>query len=232
MYTVIVTGANRGIGFELVRQYLSLGCEVIATYRHLGAATQLINLASNDLLTVHQLDVASQEQIQLLTKDLQGKKIDLLINNAGVNGEPNQSFESLDLNNWLNTFTVNTYAPLFLSHSLLENLKLAKQAKIVSVSSMMGSLTHNLFGSYAYSGSKAALTKIMQILALELSPQNITVCSIDPGWVKTDMGGVEAELSVEESVTSIINTISNLTLSDSGHFVSRDGERADQLIPD
>lgn len=222
METVLITGASRGIGLELTRQFLALGYDVISTYRG-QPSTQLKSLLVNSSLTLHELEVTDETSIANLASKLSNVQLDILINNAGVIGSEEQSIETINSDEWLNTFAVNSISPLMVSRALLELLETSANPRIVTISSQMGALNRESYGMYAYRSSKAAVNKVMQVLALELKPKGIVVCPIHPGWVKTDMGGKDADITVEESASGIVKLARNLTLEQSGKFLTWQG---------
>ena len=223
METVLITGANRGIGLGLVKRYLGLGNCMLAVCRSPKNASQL-NSLSCDNLKVFEADVADDEMVARLAQTLAGQRIDILINNAGVIGGDQQSIDDMNYATWLNAFAVNTLAPFHMITALRKNLQLSKNARAISISSQMGSLLRDGSpGYYAYRSSKAALNKVMQVLALELRGDGIIACPIHPGWVRTDMGGPQAEISVDESSGGIVKLIASLTMEHSGRFWTWDG---------
>ena len=223
METVLITGASRGIGLELARQFLHLGFEVIATYRG-SPSSALVSLSSSSSLTLVELEVTDNCSIKALKDVLVNTDIDILINNAGVIGPEEQSLEAIELDEWLHTFSVNAISPLMLSRALLANLKRTSNPRIITISSQMGALSRESTGMYAYRSSKAAVNKVMQVLALELKADGIIVCPIHPGWVKTDMGGQQAEISAAESASGIVDLVRKLSLGASGKFLTWQGE--------
>ncbi|PKG39169.1 SDR family oxidoreductase [Psychromonas sp. Urea-02u-13] len=227
METVVITGANRGIGLALTKKFLLLDKHVIATCRDINNAEQLTALSTHGKLTISALEVTSEASVSTFCEQLIGVKIDILINNAGTFGGNKQNTKEMDYTSWLETFSVNTLAPFRLSTALKTNLLLSDHPRIVSISSLMASLVGKGQGSYAYRSSKAALNKVMQVMALEYKAENIIVCPVHPGWVKTDMGGSEADISVEQSRTCLVKLINNLTLEQSGRFWQWDGQELD-----
>jgi NAD(P)-dependent dehydrogenase (short-subunit alcohol dehydrogenase family) len=222
METVLVTGAGRGIGLELTRRFLEAGRHVIATARDPHRSAELNSLASPSL-TVAALDVTDAGSTSRLSSDLSGRPIDVLVSNAGVMGSDRQGVHDMDYSAWLHTFEVNTLAPFRVTIGFLENLRLAERPRVVALSSQMGALDRKSVGWFAYRSSKAALNKVMQVLASELKPDGIVVCPVHPGWVRTDMGGPEADISVEESVRGLVALIDSLTLEQSGRFWTWEG---------
>jgi NAD(P)-dependent dehydrogenase (short-subunit alcohol dehydrogenase family) len=226
MEVVVITGANRGIGLELTRLYLLAGKHVVAGCRQPDMAEALRNLAGlPGKLEIVQLDVSDAASVAALGKTLKGQPVELLINNAGVWGGPRQGIADMDYVEWLRTFETNTVAPFRLVATLLANLKLGKRPRVITVSSQMGAFNLKGMGvdRYAYRSSKAAVSKLMQTLAEELAPDGIIVCPVHPGWVRTDMGGPQAQLSVEESGSGLFRLIENLIPAQSGRFWSWDG---------
>lgn len=227
METVVITGANRGIGLALTALFLQQDKQVIATSRDLNNIDQLQALPYQDSLTIMALEVTNEASITAFKTRLADTKIDILINNAGIMGGDKQSSEEMDNDAWLTTFSVNTLAPFQLSTALKNNLHSSSNPRIISISSLMGSLQGQGTGSFAYRTSKTALNKVMQLLALEYKALGITVCPVHPGWVKTDMGGQEADITVEQSTTGLVNLINNLTLEHTGRFWQWDGQELD-----
>jgi NAD(P)-dependent dehydrogenase (short-subunit alcohol dehydrogenase family) len=224
METIIITGANRGIGLALTRQYLATDRAVIATCRNPDSASELQALTSNPHLKIQQLDVTDLVSVDEFSASLKDQTVDVLINNAGVTGGSHQTLKDMDAGNWLDTFETNTVAPFRLSTLLLKNLQPAERPRIVSVSSYMGSISRPGNGSYIYRSSKAALNKVMQVMACDLEADGIIVCPVHPGWVRTDMGGSKADLSVEQSAGGLIDLIDKLSQDQSGRFWNWDGE--------
>lgn len=222
METVLITGASRGIGLELCQQFLNRGFNVLATYRG-SSSTDLQALAEAERLSLYELEVLDQGSIDSLSAALHNQPIDILINNAGVLGPDKQELDGLDVKGWLDTFAVNSIAPLTISMALLENLKQASNGRIITITSQMGSLNRQSTGKYAYRSSKAAANKVMQVLSLELREFGITVCPVHPGWVKTDMGGEGADITAQASASGICELAAQLTLEQSGQFLTWQG---------
>ncbi|MCC2112570.1 MAG: SDR family oxidoreductase [Hyphomicrobiales bacterium] len=225
MRTVLITGANRGIGLELARLYGERGDTVIACCRDPQNAATLHKLSG---VEIHRLDVTSGKDIANLQATLGARPVDVLINNAGVIGPGRQSTLNMDFDGWLTTFDVNTLGPLRIASAVLDNLRRSAAPKIVTLSSRMGSLTGN-GGSdrIAYRSSKAATNRAMQGLAADLAGDAVTVVMVHPGWVSTDMGGPGAPLAPHVSAARLIAIIDDLDRSDSGRFIDIDGNDAD-----
>ncbi len=231
MKTTLITGANRGLGLEFAKQYASAGWRVHACCRCPEEAQALGTLAStsnNDVL-VHRLDVADFPQMGALAAHLQGEAIDLLINNAGVYPDRNsRGLGDIDYNGWAHAFRINTMAPLRMAEAFLEHLARSGDRKVALITSKMGSLDDNSSGGcYAYRSSKAALNMVAKSLAIDLAPRGILTALLHPGWVQTDMGGPDAWITPEQSVTGMRRVIDRMTAADSGKFYAYDG----QLIP-
>jgi NAD(P)-dependent dehydrogenase (short-subunit alcohol dehydrogenase family) len=224
MTSFLITGASRGIGFGLVERLVLRGDKVFASARN-PDADPLALLAGKfpDRLTLHRLDVTDPASISALAKALEGQPIDVLINNAGIRGPERQSALDMDFLGFAETLVVNTIAPLRVSQALVPNLTAGTKPRIVMISSIMGQLSRPMAGDLAYCTSKTALNKVMQSLAMELKGAGITVASVHPGWVKTDMGGPRAPLAVGEAVRNLIATIDALSLEKTGSFLNYDG---------
>jgi NAD(P)-dependent dehydrogenase (short-subunit alcohol dehydrogenase family) len=220
--TVLITGANRGIGLELARQYHAAGWSVIATARDPDAATELRAIGADIL--VPRLDVASQESVVALAKSLENRPIDLLINNAGVFASRGTKLTDLDLADFEDSMQVNAIGPIRVTQALLPNLRAGKGKKIVGITSTLGSLANNTDGGfYGYRESKAALNMFLRTIAAELRSEGFICIPLHPGWVQTDMGGPSAHLTPKESVTGMRKVIDNLKPADSGKFWEYDG---------
>lgn len=240
MTTVLITGANRGIGLALVRHYLADGAEVVACCREPANATHLDELikSSGSALRVVQLDVSDDSSIASLKSTLGDEPIDLVINNAGVVGPDgaDQCATRIAAESWMNTLRINALAPVLVSQAMINNLKLGAGKKLVAISSDAGATSVDYYkGSpavahrYAYRASKAALNNQMVQLARDWAADGIAVLILNPGWVKTDMGGPRAaassaSISSDESALGIISRINELTLANSGSFLNYNGE--------
>ncbi len=233
MTTVLVTGANRGLGLEFVRQYLAEGCSVIAVCRDTGAADELGALSeTHQALDVLEADVSDTSSIDALAGQLGDRPIDTLINNAGVfgpkrkaDGDKRQTFGWIDYGIWLDVLRVNTLAPVKMAEALFENVKNSAQKKIVTISSQLGSISEGDAGLYAYRTSKAAVNMGMATVSREAEAGDVIVVVLNPGWVRTDMGGDAAVLSATDSVGDLRNRIAALSIEDSGTFIDHDGRR-------
>ena len=218
---ILVTGANRGIGLELARQYSEAGWQVIGTARKPDAATDLRELG----VRVVQLDVTDTGSVARLVSELNGQPIDLLINNAGILARHNSLTET-DIDTAANILDVNVLGPMRVTQALLPNLSAGEGKTIINMTSALGSLANNESGRfYGYRESKAALNMFTRSLANELRDQGFVAVAMNPGWVQTDMGGQNATLTVEQSVNGIRSVIDSLEPEDTGTFRAYSGAR-------
>jgi NAD(P)-dependent dehydrogenase (short-subunit alcohol dehydrogenase family) len=222
MPTVLITGANRGIGLELARQYAADGWSVIATARDPKDAVALNKLDGE--IRVVALEVTDQKQVKALPKKLADTPIDVLINNAGMlTGY--ETFGKTHTQSWLQTLHVNTIAPLQIAEAFADLVARSEQKKIVAITSGMGSIGKGPEGgAYAYRSSKAALNMAMATAANDLKSRNVLVAVISPGWVRTDMGGANAAITPKTSADGIRTVIAKLGPKTSGHFFNYSGE--------
>ena len=225
--SVLITGANRGIGFETAKQLAAKNWQVIATARSASfppaarAALEALNPETEFL----SLDICDQESIQA-TADYLGQRqapLDLLINNAGIFLDHGSSILELSEHDLTRTLNTNTLGPLRLTRALIPCLKHSSRALVINLSSAAGSLSGMKDWSPAYSLSKTALNAITRQLDAALAPDNIAVCALSPGWVKTDMGGTDAPRSVEEAARRIIQLLETAPTELNGRFI-RDGD--------
>lgn len=231
MPTVLITGTNRGIGLEFVRQYAMNGWRVHACCRNPASADALNRLAAQypDRISVHALDVVDHQQIEQLAETLSTETIDLLINNAGVYPPTHGDvFGETDYDAWQYAFSVNAMAPLKMAEAFVRQVARSQIRTVVTITSKMGSIADNRGGgSYIYRSSKAAVNIVMKSLSIDLSDKRITAILLHPGWVKTDMGGPGALISAEQSVTGMRRVLDGLKPEDSGKFYAFDG----QIVP-
>ena len=221
MPTVLITGANRGIGLEFARQYAEAGYRVHAACRTPGSADALGSLGKG--VKLHALDVTDHGRIEALAAGLKGEAIDIVINNAGIYGAQ-QELGKIDYAAWEEVMRVNTLAPLKMAECFLPHLEAGKMKMIASLTSRMGSIAENDAGGvYIYRSSKAALNAAARSLAIDLAPRGITVIVFHPGWVKTDMGGAGALIDAETSVGGMRAVIAGAGPKDSGRFFNYDG---------
>jgi len=223
MTRFLITGAARGIGRELARQALAGGDQVVATVRPGGeSALDPLKAEAGDRLSVLVMDVREPAMVVAAAAAF-AEPIDVLINNAGIIGPARQATVDMDFDGFADTLAVNTLGPLRVVQAFLKNLRLGDRPRIVTISSKMGSMSHQVSGRIAYRASKAAVNKVMQGLATDLRGDGIVVISMHPGWVRTDMGGGGADLAVEESAAGIYAVAKDITLENTGCFINYDG---------
>jgi NAD(P)-dependent dehydrogenase (short-subunit alcohol dehydrogenase family) len=222
---VLVTGSSRGIGLELVRQYARSGYEVVATCRHPDAAEDLQALAgANRAVTVPRLDLESTAQLEQLATTLANTPIDILVCNAAVFGGTRARFADVDWHAWARAFEVNVVGSMRVALRLWPNVAASTERKIVFLSSRAGlprEATPNR--SYIYTSSKAALNAAARALALDLVDEGVIAALVNPGHVQTGIGGAQAPMTPEESVTKVRAVIESLTAADAGKFLHFDG---------
>jgi NAD(P)-dependent dehydrogenase (short-subunit alcohol dehydrogenase family) len=221
---VLVTGANRGIGLEFVRQYAADSDRVFATARYPERAAELNKIAagSDGRVTVHSLDVTDESEVTELAAALSGERIDILINNAGIDGAMSNGMP--DYAAWAEVFRVNTMAPYRVALAFRPHLKKSKSPRLVNISSRLASIALTRGHAMDYSASKAALNHLMRALSIRWNKDGIVVVVLSPGWVKTDMGGAGAPLTPRESIAGMRRVIAGLTRADSGRFLGHEGE--------
>ncbi|MDZ4347994.1 MAG: SDR family oxidoreductase [Xanthomonadaceae bacterium] len=217
--TVLITGANRGIGLEYARQFAAKGYRVIGTARNPAEAGELAEVADR----VEALDVADGDSVAALARRLDGLPIDILINNAGIFDRSDTTIDAVDFARLEQTFAVNTFGPLRVAQALMPNLRAGGLKRIVSMSSQLGSIERSTGQWYAYRSSKAALNQINRTLAAELGEAGFVCVVLHPGWVRTDMGGENATNSPEHSVRALIALIEGFSAEDNGQFYDFQG---------
>ena len=215
MPNVLITGAARGLGLEFARQYKAAGWDVIATARK--ASDELAALG----VTTHTLDVADFAAVEAFGRAHDGP-LDLLIANAGI-ATPFEVKSAADGEAWVETFRVNSIAPVLLAQALMPRLGKAK-GKAIAITSQMGSIADSSTGWIAYRASKAALNMGWHVLANEAVGQGVTFAMLHPGWVQTDMGGPNASIDAATSVGGMRRVIDGLEVGDSGRFLTNDGK--------
>jgi NAD(P)-dependent dehydrogenase (short-subunit alcohol dehydrogenase family) len=216
--TVLVTGSNRGLGLEFVKQYAAQGWTVIATTRNPADAKELNSLAAkHKTITVEKLDVTDLDGIKALAAKYKGKPIDVLINNAGILGDvPKQSFGKLDRDVFHQVMDVNVFGAWAVTEAFRDNVVASEQKKIVALTSLLGSITNAGPGHTYYKASKAAMTMGLRVLGSEMRKQGVIVGIIAPGVADTDMlkefGYVgPLTVSAETAVAGMIKVIGSLT---------------------
>lgn len=231
MPTVLITGANRGLGLEFAKQYAAENWIVLATARDPEKALELKQIASRHrAVATYALDIADDTSIEELADELDGKPIDVVIHNSGIYPQKGQKVGEIDYDGWREAMETNLFGPMRLTEALLENVTASERKQIAAISSSMASLRAVQGGSvatagvaYQYRTSKTALNMAMSVLATELAPRGISVVMIDPGWVKTDMGGPNAQLTPEQSVSGIRKVLAGDPMELSGKFIGYDG---------
>lgn len=228
---ILITGANRGIGLALTKEFLKRGETVFAGTRQPDNSPALTGLTKEftDKIEIHRIDVTNHPDLTTpaYLMDQTDRAIDVLINNAAVLLEPGFvcGFETLTADHFARTFDVNVTGVVAVTLAFLPLLRRSKHPRIVNISSGAGSISDKKdHGYYCYGASKAALNHLTVGLAHELRPENIVVTAISPGWVRTDMGGPGAAISAEESSGALAETITNLSMKDSGTFLGRSGK--------
>jgi NAD(P)-dependent dehydrogenase (short-subunit alcohol dehydrogenase family) len=227
MPSILITGSNRGMGLEWVRQYADLGWRVYATCRFPEQAEDLKQISQqHSNLSIHQLDITKPDHVQCITQDLADSKLDILVNNAGVYYERwgKDKLGTIDYNAWQESFNVNTLGAVRVTEALRGNLALGEKRLVVAVSSHMGSIEDTKApNDYAYRSSKAALNIAMKGLVYELSDYGIGILLFHPGWVSTRMGGSDAPLTAKESVSNMRALVDKFQQEESGQFYRHDG---------
>lgn len=227
MPKVLVTGSNRGLGIEWVRQYAAEGWRVFATCRHPAEANELNKLAAKqETLTIHRMDVTRQDEISALARELLNESIDVLINNAGIYLEKydGTNLDKLRFDDWELTLRVNTLGCLRVTSALKEMVARSERRLVVAISSHMGSITEIAnSGGYYYRSSKAALNAAMRGLSLELKPLGMGVLILHPGWNNTRMGGPDAPFRPIDTVSGMRQIIEGFSLKNTGQFLRFDG---------
>lgn len=227
MPTVLITGANRGLGLGLARIYLEDGWDVVAAVRHSSPELEALEAETtrDRHLDIHQLDLRDDAQLAALAAGFGDRSLDVLINNAGRMARPkHQGLGHFDRALWHELFDINLFTPMRLAELFAGPLERSERGRIVTLSSALGSIGQNDDGGlYAYRASKAGVNALMKSLAVDLSGRGVIALALSPGWVRTDMGGPRADLEVETSVRGMKQVIDNLRPEDSGKFMAWDG---------
>ena len=232
MPTAVITGANRGIGLELTRQYLEDGWRVIALTR--SRSPELEQLGNTGHLNIMETDLTNDASLEATAAAIQAEAIDLLVNNAGTMGDSSfetdgfevQAFGRFNRDEWHRVFDINVFTPQALTELLADRLAAAERGVAVTISSMLGSNELNSFGSlYAYRASKAAVNSIMKSMGHDLGKRGVIAVALHPGWVQTDLGGENADVTVPDSVSGLRKVIESLSPDDAGAFIAYDGKR-------
>ncbi len=226
MPTALITGANRGLGLEFTRQYVADGWKVLATCRDPKKATELNSISGE--IQVLPLDVSDFLAIETVSRMLAAEKIDLLLNNAGVIGHRPWALGDTDYEIWTEVFRINTQAPLKMTECFVDQVARSDKKLIVSITSRLGSIDANDSGDqYTYRSTKTALNMVHKSISIDLADKGITAVVLHPGWVRTDMGGPNADIDPVDSVSGMRGVIAQLSSADSGKFFSYDGSSVD-----
>tara|TARA_A100001035_G_scaffold277426_1_gene274200 strand:+ start:385 stop:1071 length:687 start_codon:yes stop_codon:yes gene_type:complete len=218
--TILITGSNRGIGLELVKESLSKNFSVIGTFRNKENSQELFQLSSNNI-KLFEMDVVDEKSVLDVSKNIHNP-IDYLICNAGINNGYGSIFDQDHTHEkMLEVLNVNVIGSILTVKHFSKILN--KDAKIILISSIMGVQNHSGSSATIYRASKAAVNNIMISISEEFKSRKITVASFHPGWVRTDMGGPNATLSTKESASSLIKNFENLTFENTGKFFNYDG---------
>ena len=224
MTTFLITGANRGIGLQLATQALAAGHQVIAGSRHPDAdSLRSLQAMPGKRLEILSIDVGDPASIAAAAASLGDRPIDVLVNNAGIIGPERQSALDMDFEGLAETLRINAIGPLRVAQAFLPALRRSKAARIVTISSSMGSMASSASDRIAYRASKATVNKLMQGLASDLKRDGIVTIVMHPGWVQTDMGGAGADITPQDSASGILKVIEGLTLARTGQFIDHDG---------
>lgn len=221
MTTILITGTGRGIGLELARQSLEKGWTVYGSARSQVPAGEA-HICDHENFHDLVFDVTDHAAVRAAAAQIDAP-IDILINNAGIIGPQHQSTLDMDFDGFAQTLAVNTLAPLAVTQAFLPNLRRSSNPRVVTISSRMGSMSHASSDRIAYRASKAAVNKVMQGLATDLGGEGITVISMHPGWVQTDMGGKAADITPHQSAAGILSVAEGLAPDRNGHFINWDG---------
>lgn len=231
MPVLIITGANRGLGLEFVRQYAADGWTIATINRR--SSDDLDALARRYPIQKISADLTDDDSLANAVKQLEYPLIDLLINNAGTMGYGSfaktgfsyQAFGRFNREEWLKVFDINVCTPMALAEMIVDKLEAADNPVVVTISSMLGSNALNTIGnSYPYRASKAAVNSIMKSMGINLGERGITCVALHPGWVRTELGGPNADIDAPESVSGMKKTISKLTADDAGRFLAYTGK--------
>jgi NAD(P)-dependent dehydrogenase (short-subunit alcohol dehydrogenase family) len=228
MANVLISGASRGIGLELARQYAEAGNRVFALCRDPAGSTELNDIASlsDGKLTIHEMDVADDASVKAAAAGLSDLPIDILINNAGINHE-RQGLDDMDYDAFREINEVMMIGPFRVFQNFLPHLEKSQIARVMSVTSQLGSSAWPYGGYYAYAGAKAGLNRVMRSVAIDVKDRGIYVGVIHPGYVKTDMGGPGADIEASESAAGIIAVTAKLSPANTGGFFKWNGEMHD-----
>jgi len=223
---ILVTGANRGIGLGLVAYLLASGNELVATWRNFSKSSDLQSLKSKytNTLSVIEIDFLNANAALEISEHLKDQPIDIFINNAAVMGPIPQTIETVSPKLWSEVLNLNLVTPLLITQKILKNIRNGKDKKLFFMSSKVGSITDNSRGGmYIQRSSKTALNQVVKSLSIDLSSEGILAIALHPGWVKTRMGGENALITVEKSVSGMVAIMAKANKYDTGKFFNYDG---------
>lgn len=222
MKNILITGANRGIGLKFA-EILSANNNIYATARDITKADDLEKLDNTELL---ELDLLDKDSIKSFCSELKDIPLDIIINNAGIFQDEQMEETILDPELWLDEIMINAIGPVVLSQKLKENIMSGNDKKIIFISSQMGSIDDNYSGGYYfYRTSKSALNSAAKSLSIDWKADGISVLMLHPGWVRTDMGGSNAKLDIDTSVSKMLDVINSLDMSKTGAFLNYEGKK-------
>lgn len=222
MKNVLITGANRGIGLKFA-EILSANNNIYATARDITNADDLKKFDHTELL---ELDLLDKDSIKSFCSELKDIPLDMIINNAGIFQDEQMEETILDPELWLDEIMINAIGPVVLSQKLKENIMSGNDKKIIFISSQMGSIDDNYSGGYYfYRTSKSALNSAAKSLSIDWKADGISVLMLHPGWVRTDMGGSNAKLDIDTSVSKMLDVINSLDMGKTGTFLNYEGKK-------
>ena len=222
MKNILITGANRGIGLKFA-EILSANNNIYATARDITKADDLEKLDNTELL---ELDLLDKDSIKSFCSELKDIPLDIIINNAGIFQDEQMEETILDPELWLDEIMINAVGPVVLSQKLKENIMSGNDKKIIFISSQMGSIDDNYSGGYYfYRTSKSALNSAAKSLSIDWKADGISVLMLHPGWVRTDMGGSNAKLDIDTSVSKMLDVINSLDMGKTGTFLNYEGKK-------
>ena len=222
MKNILITGANRGIGLKFA-EVLSANNNIYATARDITNADDLKKFDNTELL---ELDLLNKDSIKSFCSELKDIPLDMIINNAGIFQDEQMEETILDPELWLDEIMINAIGPVVLSQKLKENIMSGNDKKIIFISSQMGSIDDNYSGGYYfYRTSKSALNSAAKSLSIDWKADDISVLMLHPGWVRTDMGGSNAKLDIDTSVSKMLDVINSLDMGKTGTFLNYEGKK-------
>ncbi|MGE0667123.1 MAG: SDR family oxidoreductase [Sphingomonadales bacterium] len=224
---ILITGAARGLGYELAKQFGEAGHRVYATTRSPEKAAKLkeVAAASGGKVTVHCMDVGNGASVKECARELAGKPIDILINNAGVwGGLDTQTFQNMDYENWAHEFNIMAMGPFRVCQAFLPNVLASRKKTIATMTSQTAAAAYDHVIGYSYASAKAGLNRLMTGLAQELKDEGVTVTLVHPGWIRTEMAGSVADLDPPDAARDVMKLILSLTPADNGKWLKWTGD--------